>query len=84
MASITNLADYAIRIDAPQKPTDRFSINITRSVRDSLIKELTDRQKKLTQSVGDAKTKDTKRAKRQAALNETNDLLTALQKAKPI
>lgn len=84
MASITNLADYAKRIDAIPDPTDRFNISITRSVRDVLIKELTDRKKKLSQAVGDSGTKEGKLVKRQAALNETIELLTALEKAKPI
>lgn len=84
MASITNLAEYARRIEANPKSTDKFSICITRSVRDVLIKELADRKKKLSQAVGDTKIKDSKRTKRQAALDETTELLTALEKAKPI
>lgn len=79
MASITNLADYAKRIDAQSKPTDRFNVSLTRSMRDVLIKELTDRKKKLSQAVGDSGTKESKRAKRQAALYETTELLTALE-----
>lgn len=84
MASINNLADYARRIDAQPKPSDRFNISITRSIRDALIKELADRKKKLSQAVGDAGTKESKRAKRQTALYETIELLTALEKAQPI
>lgn len=84
MVSITDLSEYAKRIEAQPKPTDRFSISMTRSVRDVLIKELTDRKKKLSQAVEDSGTKESKRVKRQAALYETIELLTALETAKPI
>lgn len=84
MASITNLDAYAQQIIARPKPSDMFTVNIRRSLRDSLIKELTERKKKLMQAVGDVKTRDSKRAKRQAALYETEELLNALLKTKQI
>lgn len=84
MASITNLADYAKKINTKPKPTDLFSLKINRSVRDLLTKELIERQKRLNKAVSDPMTKKAKRAKREKALAEVTDMLNALNKAEQI
>lgn len=81
-SSITDLAGYARRMDAGPQPSDRFILEITRSVRDWMLDDLRERQRNLLKAVADPNIKPGKRAKRQAELYEITETVTALERAK--
>ena len=84
MATITDLAAYKVRMEANPQPTDKFILQVTRSVRDWMLGDLREREKNLRQATTDTKIKPAKLAKRQRELAEIEQTIRALEKARQI
>lgn len=78
MASITKLTEYAERIDATPKPTDRFVINLDRATKDWMLRDLGKRADRLIQAVRDPKTKEKKREKKHMEVEHLQAAIEAL------
>lgn len=80
--TITDLKNYAERINRETSPSDKFAVTLTRDALTYIGAILRDRKASLKQSLADKKIKPSKAAKRALEYGMVAEALNTIEKAK--
>lgn len=82
--TITDLKNYAERMNREHSPTDRFNVTLTRNALTYITAYLRDRKASLEKALTDPKIKPTKAANRSLEYGFVTEALLTIEKAKEI